>query len=174
MEVTFSTTEADSLAFNLFRAQSDPSLKKRIVRARIMMTVSFALVGLGFWFLTNSLFLLIWFLVLSALSCLFYNRYHAWRVKRRIKEMYRDPRYRDALSPHTLRATPEGLVDSSALGEMKVDWAKVDGLFETPTHVFISVGQVLSVPIPRHASTPSPEELAAFISACQSFMQGAA
>lgn len=174
MEVTFSTTEADALAFNLFRAQNDPSLKKRIVRARITMTVSSALVGLGFWLLTNSLFLLLWFLVLSVLSCLFYNRYYAWRVKRRIKETYRDPRYRDALGPHTLRATPAGLVDSSALGEMKVDWARVDGIFETPTHIFISVGQVLTVPIPRHASTPSPEDLAAFVYACRSFMQAAA
>ena len=68
MEITYSLTEEDVIALNLFRVQNDPSLKKRIKRARLRLAISFAIVGIGIWLLVDVLFFLICFLTLSILS----------------------------------------------------------------------------------------------------------
>jgi Na+/glutamate symporter len=174
MEITYSLTEADVLALNKFRAQTDPLLKKRIVRARNRLTISFAIVGVGFWLLVDDLLILIYFLALSIISFLFYYQYYEWRIRRQVRETYKQPNYSSSLAPRTLEATAEGLVNTSAIGQMKVEWNQVDDFFETPTHIFISVGQVISVPIPKNTSGLSAVEIDAFVSACRSLKQQAA
>jgi hypothetical protein len=172
MEIKYSLTEADVLALNKFRTENDPLLKKRIRRARFKLTIGFAVVAFGFWLIDSNLFIVAWFLFLSLLSLIFYNSYYDWRIRRRISEMYREQKYQKTLAPRTLVAISEGLIESSSLGEMKVEWRTIDGFYQTATHVFISVGQVVSIMIPK--SIVSTDELAAFIKTCRTFKKESA
>jgi len=169
LEITYSLSEADVVALNLFRAQNDPLVKKRLSRDRLKLTISFAIVGIGLWLVTKDSFFFISFVTLSILIFIFYNQYYEWRVRNRITNTYKDPKYKSTLDPHTLTATSEGLVDTSALGKMSVEWKNVDGFIETPTHIFISVGQITSIPIPKRTSAFSSGDLDAFISGFRSF-----
>jgi hypothetical protein len=169
MEITYSLTEADIVSLNMFRAHHDSSLHKRIGRARLRLIISFVVVGIGLWLITNIYFFLIWFIALSVLSFFFYYHYYEWRVKKRVGDTYKNPNYKSTLDTHTLVASSDGLMEISSLGQMKIDWDNVDGFFDTPTHVFISVGQIASIPIPKKPSAFSTGNLDLFISTCQTF-----
>jgi hypothetical protein len=174
MEITYYLSEADILALSIFRAGNDPIIKKRIFQNRLRLIISFTVVGIGLWLVTNDLLFLIAFILLSILSFLFYYQYYTWRLKRRVIDTYKDSNYKSSLASRTLSANSEGLVEISSLGQMKIDWKKVDDFFETPTHLFISVGQIASITIPKNPSAITAGDLNIFISACRSLKEQAA
>lgn len=165
MEINYSLTEEDVLALSRFRAENDPSLKKRINRTRFKLFIGFAIAGVGFWLINSNPFTAAGFFFLSLLSLIFFKPYNNWRIRRRISEMYKEQKYQKTLAPRSLIAGSEGLIESSSLGEMKVAWETIDDFYQTSTHVFISVGQVVSIVIPK-SSFPT-NELEAFIKKCR-------
>ena len=170
-KITYSLIEDDALALNKYRAKNDPLLMKRIKRSRITLTISFAIVGIGSWMLLDSLLVLIWFLALSILSFFYYEYYYRWRLKLRIRETYKQPEYASVLTSNTLEASSQGLAQTSKLGQTTVDWDQIDDFFETSDHYFISVGQVVSIALPKTSTQIIEGEPGEFVSACRELKQ---
>jgi hypothetical protein len=170
MEIVFSLTEEDILALAKFRNEKVPLLQKRARRVRYGYLIGFAIMGVGLWLSTSDLIYLILFSLLSLVSFLFYPQYYSWRMQMRVREVYRDKKYRAALAPRTWRIGADGLEESSAVGEIKVKWDNIDQIFVTATGAFVSVMHMPEMVIPKERVVQGDYE--GFVAALQARIQG--
>jgi hypothetical protein len=55
--------------------------------------------------------------------------------------------------PHVLELRPDGLYSSCARGESTLAWMTLDGVTETPTHMFVMLGEAYGFAVPRRGVT---------------------
>ncbi len=171
MEIEYSLTEADILALMQFRLQHSKGRRNPVTVRRWAYLAGFGLVALGSLILGKDVVLSVVFLVLAVAFFLLYPLYFNRLIRRKVSQTYRDEKMRASLSSRTLKATDEGLEEKSELGEMKVKWLLVDGIYPTSTHVFISVQKNLSIIIPRDRL--SSGDIESFLQSCQNHLQPA-
>ena len=172
-KITYSLTEEDALALNKFRYQTDPFIKERINRSRNRLAFGFAIVGIGFLVLSEEIILSVVLIIFAVIFFFFYHNFYQRSIKKRIRETYKRPEYISTISSISLEAFPDGLVQTANLGQTTFDWSQVDNFFETPDHVFVSIGKVLSVTLPKKSTQINDGVLDDFIMVCKSYINQA-
>jgi hypothetical protein len=162
MEIQYSVTESDVLALARFRLQKMPSIRRRMRIRRFGYSVGFAALALGLWLVYGDITIpLIFFLS---------PFYADWRLNSAIARQYQDAKARGILET-TLRATPDGLEQSTILGDSKAKWESIDDVVITPMHTFMSiVSQGWSLVIPEKVVTGNYQQ---FVATCRTYKQQA-
>ncbi len=172
MELEYDLTEPDLLALAMHGLHTSSRGRRLLQSRRVATLVGFAMLALGTWLITQSVTMPVLFVSLGLLFAAFYPAFLEWRLRQRVAASFRDPRNAATFATRTLDATDDGLQEVSGLGELKLKWAIINELSETPTHAFLSVQGVPSLVIPR--GRISRGDYRGFLTLCREKMQLAA
>lgn len=147
--LSFDITLEDIVVWNRFHLANSPTYRRTV----FWSTWGFAIVIAGilvFWaMLKNEPAFAIFGIVWGGL----YLLYAKYKVKRNIenftRKMYSEGENKGTLGPHTLRITPEGLVEASDSGESTTYWSGIERIEEVPGYAFVYIGAMLAHVIPE-------------------------
>ena len=151
-QVSYVLTMADIHAFNLHYAQTSPVVRRGRLRMRLAMSFFLAALlgalgwgahaGFGFW-LTGALIILFWFAI-------FPRRLEA--MQRGFTERtYGSGKNLGLLGPHTVELTDEGVVERTAVRELKVKWEAVERVAHSEEHLYIWTSGFNALVLPKRA-----------------------
>ena len=148
MTIEFRLGEEDLLAFSEYHLDHSPSSREARRRQTYGYAVLLAVFGLVFMFFGEAA-LAIAFLVLGPL----WIAYWPWRLKQIQREQLlrvvpggQNPALEGLVS---LGLDDEGLTCANATSQSRMSFAAVHGVTDTPDHLFIYLGAVQAIVIPR-------------------------
>jgi len=148
MEYKFSLDETDYLTHQLFIVSiSKPAIWRRR-RSWAIMTGMFLILALLFHRSANQ-HLTNYFLVVSAISLVFYPAYSAWRYKKHYKKHVNENFSKTFGQEVTIEfGTDFVLTRDQEQSESKINYSQVDSIFELPEHFLMRMknGQSLIMP----------------------------
>ena len=161
-QVSYELTLEDVHAFNLHYGRESPVVRRGRLLVRLAMTFFLAVLltalgwgahaGAPFWVL-GGLILLFWY-------ALFPRRVESM-TRSFTERTYRAGRNKGLLGPHVVELTEEGVVERTALRELKVKWEAVERLASSDQHLFIWTSGFNALVVPRRAFA-SEDALKAF------------
>jgi hypothetical protein len=171
-EVTYSVGIDDVVAFYRYFHTRSPHARRTIRNARLGIVVGPATALVALWAMAgmpspNSRLVLAGLLPLVFLipAILLYPRYLGWCAGRTVRRIYSAGPNPGLTGHHTLRTSPEGLVETSEVGQSCVPWESIGEVVETPEHAFIYLGPGMAHVVPRGTASGS---LAEFLVAVRS------
>ncbi|UFH52247.1 hypothetical protein [Spirosoma sp. KNUC1025] len=135
MVLTYSLSEADYLAQQLFVASNNERVRKYRQRNRIIWPIAFLGLGLAF-YSYNSTFLAYYFLGFSLLYFFFYPAYSKWFYKRFYRKNLIEAYKNRFNKQFTVDINPEGLLISDHTGETNVLISEIERIDEIADYIF--------------------------------------
>ncbi|WML55923.1 YcxB family protein [Neobacillus sp. PS2-9] len=159
MEITYNLTEEDFLHFNMFHLKHSKSAIQSLNVQRFLTPVFFILMAFLLSEFGNIPFLelFIVFLITSILWIIFYPWYFYNTVTRRMKKMFKEGKNVGLLGEHVLTLNEEGLVESSANGQIKVNWSGITDYKEDEQYFYLYNSSVSAYIIPKRDLNNSEE-----------------
>jgi len=157
MEIEFERTEEDYVKFNLHHISNSPSIKRQILWTQIILAVfPFASIYIAtdYFSFFDFLIALIIAGVFSFSYPFFYRSYMKWQTRKFLKE----GNNKSLLGRNTIELTPEGILGKSLAGESKINWPSVDKVRQNDETIFIYIGAVNAIVIPKHIYSSSAEQ----------------
>lgn len=151
MEIEFALDKQDWLTLAHYRAKHSAQFKKRENKFRWSYTFAFSLFALGTFLLEINIAYPITFIILAALSALFYPRIHKWRIKRYVENQVEETITPEHFAKRTIRLSAEGLELISENFENKYKWPLIDEVECNPINTFISIAGSFSIIISKTA-----------------------
>ncbi len=140
--------EDDYLSFQLFTASQSPLIRKSRIRAWIITTIIFG--GLSYYcFNSKNDALGYYFLIITALSLVFYPFYSRWKYKRHYLKHVRQT-YQEAFGIEcTIEIDEEIISTKSKTGEGKLNLSEISEINEIKDYFFVRVRTGGSLIIPK-------------------------
>ena len=159
MEITYNLTEEDFLHFNMFHLKHSKSAIQSLNVQRFLTPVFFILMAFLLSKFGNIPFLelFIVFSITSILWIIFYPWYFYNTVTRRMKKMFKEGKNVGLLGEHVLSLNEEGLVESSANGQIKVNWSGITDFKEDEQYFYLYNSSVSAYIIPKRDLINSEE-----------------
>jgi len=161
MEITYSLSERDLIALAEFQVEMSGALQKQARVRRIIYPLSFGLLALGAFLVTDDVILPIIFGLMAVLSFLLAPALYTWLARRRLPQAVRHKIRSTSVGNRSLTTNESGLQQRIGNLYSEVPWSLIQEIAETPNHIFIAINGVYSLIIPR--SEVADEELNRFI-----------
>jgi uncharacterized membrane protein YedE/YeeE len=148
MELEFRLEEADVLAFldhHMQHSGAARDIRRRQIYGHAFLVVIF---GLVFWFLGEAA-LAIAFLVLGPVWVAWWPARARQTYRKQALAMYREGQNPMLEGHHVLRLDDAGLVAVTPAAEARMSLTSVGRIVDTPDHLFIYVGAVQAIIVPR-------------------------
>jgi len=157
MEIEFKRTEEDFVEFNLFHISNSPSIKKQILWTRIILAIMpFVFI---FVFYKNISITDYAIQTIIALVLVFsYPSIYRSSSKSQTRKSLKEGNNKSLLGHNTIELTPEGILGKSLAGESKINWSSVDKISQNDKYIFIYIGTVNALVIPKHAFSSNAEQ----------------
>jgi len=148
----YELTEDDYLAFNQHAAVAAPALVAQSRRARLLWTVVIPLaLGVGLWILERDAALAVIAAAIAAGTLWFTWPYFLRRsVTARLRRLAATTGL-GRTGATTLVWDDHGITESAASSRASVGWERLDRVEETPRHLFLFVGPLEGLIVPKRA-----------------------
>ncbi|AGA67927.1 hypothetical protein Desdi_0381 [Desulfitobacterium dichloroeliminans LMG P-21439] len=160
MEITYSLSEEDYLKFNLFHIKNSEPAKQALKKQRFLGPVIFmafaAFLSLTGNRPTEEVFIV--FALLSVLWFIYYPKYFYRYVTRNSKTLLRAGRNDDLFCEHHMDLADEGIVDTTARGETKLNWAGIQAIREDEDNLYLYNSSISAYILPKR-DLDNPDEL---------------
>ena len=151
MEIHYHLTEDDYLNFNLFHVKNSKTAIRSLNIQRYLLPIIFIIAAYLASKYGNMPFLtafIIYFIV-AVLWIIFYPRYFYRHIGRMTRRMMKEGKNDGMLGDHVMKLTEEGIVDSSANGETKVNWAGIIEMKEDDDNIYLYNSGVSAYILPK-------------------------
>lgn len=164
MEIKYTLTEEDYLAFNMFHVKNSTTATKSLKWQRFLMPVLFIFFAYIFSMIVDiSLVVsLITFFIVGLLWIVFYPKYFYSVVKRQTKKMIQEGENESLLGQHHLVMTEEGLIETTSSGETSISWKGIKKFTEDDDHFYLYNSGLSAIILPKRAVN-NEEEIRTFI-----------
>lgn len=156
MSIRYNLTLDDYVAFTDHHYQQAPS--QRTQRSRMKwgcFTTAFMLMLLTLAVDMSRGVISLWPVILLCIAVsalLFTNRYFQNAIRRQARRLYADGSGRGTLGDHELEIHADGIVDRTHYSEIKAYWRGIDRVEENPDYVFVYIGSMQAIIIPRRCT----------------------
>jgi hypothetical protein len=165
MIAEYEITKDDLTAFNLYHHRHSPTIRRQYLRSWLVPAVFGLMVCSGIWYLADQKrgTPLRTFLDLLPLFSFvpIYLLYFPWAYRRKLRQtiesMTGEGRNRELFSRHRIVISPEGVTDSSELGQTSTAWRAVERVVTTEAHAYIYINALAAVIVPRRAFADAAE-----------------
>ena len=148
MKLTFDLKSTDFLTYQLFAASQTPGIQQKKRRGRIFLALG-SLAFSVFFYIGNSLFLSIYFLVFAIGTYVFYPRYFKWRYHRHYQKHIRQ-HYENRLNvAQEVEILPDHIFLRDKTGEARILINEVEEVIEAPEHFFVKLSTGASLIFPK-------------------------
>ena len=157
MEIQFERTEEDFVEFNLFHISNSPSIKKQILWTRIIM----AIMPFVFLFVFYKNISITDYLIATIIALVFvfsYPSIYRSSSKSQTRKFLKEGNNKSLLGHNTIELTPEGILGKSLSGESKINWSSVDKIRQNDEFIFIYIGTINALVIPKHAFSSTAKQ----------------
>ncbi|WP_235674879.1 MULTISPECIES: YcxB family protein [Bacillus cereus group] len=155
MQIEYTLTEQDFIAFNLHYARHSKTVKRSLVFQHYIVASIFFAVPLSVFFIgpPGQVYtgLPVIFLLAGVIWILFYPKYFYNHIKRNLEKMIREGSYSNLLGKHNLQITDEGIIETNSGGETKRNWKGIEKIEENEAYIFIYVGSMSANIVPKTA-----------------------
>ncbi|WP_254842698.1 YcxB family protein [Bacillus sp. MRMR6] len=164
MEIKYNLSEEDYLKFNLFHVKNSETAKKSLKMQRYATPIIYIIIAYVFANLADIPFLYTFlpFAFIGGLWSIFYPKYFYNHIKRQTKKMIAEGKNDGLLGRHTMNLSEEGIVDTTANGETKVNWSGIIKYKEDDATLYLYNSSVSAYIIPKR-DIPNIEELKTFL-----------
>lgn len=151
MQINYSLTEEDYLNFNMFHIKNSKTAINAMKKQRFLPPILFLILSFVFSAAGDVSFLgmFITFFLISILWVIFYPKYFYSYVIRNTKKMVKEGKNGDLLGNHTMMMTKEGIVDSTSIGETKVNWSGMMNFKEDNDYFYLYNSSISAYIIPK-------------------------
>ena len=151
MEIKYHLTEEDYINFNMFHIKNSKTAMRSLTIQRFIGPIIFIISSYVFSKIGDVSFLglFITFLILSILWVLFYPKYFYNHVIRHVKKMIKEGKNDGLLGEHHMVMTEDGIVDSTANGETKVNWSGIQQAKENDDYFYLYNSSVSAYILPK-------------------------
>ncbi|MGG1678274.1 YcxB family protein [Neobacillus sp. NRS-1170] len=151
MEIRYHLTEEDYLNFNMFHVKNSKAAMHSLNIQRYLLPVIFIIAA----YLASTygdlpfVEAFVIYFITAVLWILFYPKFFFRHVKRMTMKMMKEGKNEGMLGDHVLRMTDEGIVDSSANGETRVNWAGIVEMKEDQNYIYLYNSGVSACILPK-------------------------
>ena len=170
MTAEYEITKEDLSTFNLYHHRHSPTARRHYLRSWFLPAFIWLLAFSGIWYLADSerntplqtfLDLLPLFIFVP-----FYLLYFPWAYRRKLRKivagMVSEGQNRGLFSRHRVTISPEGVTDSSELGQTSTAWRAVERVVVADEHAYIYTNALAAIIVPRRAFA-GPSEFDEFV-----------
>ena len=170
MEVEFELTFEDLIEWGLYHAEHSPALRQARAGVAALGIGAFggAAILLSYLFPANTVTFVPVGIVAGTLWAALVPRYSRRWLRALLAPVYAEGENRLLTGSHFLRLAPEALMGRTDFARTEIDWALVERIEETPTHVFIYISATQALIIPKRAFRP-PDGVRAFVAQTREF-----
>jgi len=151
MEIKYNLTEEDYIHFNLFHIKNSKTAIRSLNIQRFIGPIIFIISAFVFSKIGDVPFLglFITFLVMSILWIFLYPKYFYSHVIRHVKKMIKEGKNDGLLGEHKMMLTEEGIIDTTANGETKVNWSGIESYKEDNDYFYLYNSSVSAYILPK-------------------------
>jgi len=151
MEIKYTLTEEDYLKFNLFHIKNSDTAAKSLKMQRFITPFVYIVLAFVFSKMMDVplLYTLIPFAIVGVLWIIFYPKYFYRVVVRQTKKMIKEGKNEGLLGSHTMFLNDEGIRDTNATGETKVNWSGILHLKEDHDNLYVYNSSVSAYILPK-------------------------
>jgi hypothetical protein len=150
LKLTFFLKSEDFLAFQLFTASQSESIQRKRRRGQIFLSIGSLAFAL-FFYIGNSAFLSIYFLVFAVVTYIFYPRYFKKRYHKHYRNFIRD-NYENRLNvEQEVDIDKDKIILKDKTGEASIKLEEVEEVTETPKHFFVKISTGVSLIFPKNS-----------------------
>lgn len=151
MEIHYHLTEEDYLHFNMFHVKNSKTARRSLNIQRFLLPVVFIIAA--FLFSTFGdlpvMEAFIVYAIVAILWILFYPKYFYRHIAKMTKRMLKEGKNEGMLGDHVMKLTDEGIVDSTANGETKVNWPGIIEFKEDDNNIYLYNSAVSAYILPK-------------------------
>ncbi|MBJ8031528.1 YcxB family protein [Bacillus cereus group sp. N21] len=155
MQVEYTLTEQDFIAFNLHYARHSKMVKRSLVLQHYIVAIILFAVPLSVFLFGppdyKSMDLPFIFLLAGVIWIVFYPKCFYKLIERNIKKMLREGSYDNLIGKHNVQITDEGIIETNNGGETKLNWKGIEKVEENEAYIFIYVSSMSANIVPKHA-----------------------
>ena len=148
MKIEYKVEEQDFLDFQLFNASISDKINNKKKNGRVLLTFVFQLAAVYF-YVNESFYMTIYFVVISLISILFYSKYFIWRYTKHYKTYVNDNYSTRFGQLESIEITDEFIYSKDKTGEGKIKVSAVEKVDETNNHFFLKISNGLFVIVPK-------------------------
>lgn len=153
-EIEYEVREKDLIAFNEHQLESNERIQKVIRRHQALVPAVIAVIGMILFFFFKDIPSAMYAGLLAIAWGLGVPLFLKWSMRRQIGKMYTETEKANLLGRYSLKATPAGLVETDAKGEVNsLAWKKVLRVEVEKKYVFVYVSLSSALIIPRDTVT---------------------
>lgn len=155
MQIEYTLTEQDFIAFNLHDAKHSKMVKRSLFLQCYIIAIIFFAVPLSSFLLGPSgqvyTELPVIFLLAGIIWIVFYPAYFYKHIERNIKKMLWEGSYKNLFGKHKVQIADEGIIEINNGGETKRNWKGIEKIEENEAYIFIYVSSMSANIVPKHA-----------------------
>lgn len=148
MKINYKIEAGDFLAFQMFTASTDEIIQKRKRKSRFFYSVLFGMASV-FCILNDTLFVGIYFGLLSITMALFYPHFFRWRYKKQYANFIARNYSKRFGEPAELEITKDFIYSKDKVADGKVKLSEIENIHETEFHFFIKMNSGMSFILPK-------------------------
>lgn len=150
MVIEFETSIDDVINFNLYHFQHSQTGRRSLFKTRFIIPIVLTVLFIISSFIYRSLhqypllvFALVWFIFMPSS----YKR----GIKKYVRRMYSEGKNKSVICKHKLSVVPEGIVETTNVGEANIHWGAIEKVEATDKYIFIYTSAVAAIIVPKKA-----------------------
>ena len=152
--ITFERTQEDLIEFNLFHISHSPTIRRQVLLTQIVMGVlifvgSTSAIFLRLGYLSLSIFIFV--AVVSILGSFVYPYIYRRSAISQAQKLLKEGSNKSLLGYHEISLSSDGIIAKTLAGESKLNWASVEKVIENDKYIFIYIGAINAVVVPKNA-----------------------
>ena len=180
MTTEYELTKDDLSTFNLYHHRHSPTARRQYLRSWFIPAVVWSIVFAAIWYLADrerGTPLQTFLDLLPLFSGVpIYLLYFPWAYRRKLRKivagMVSEGQNRGLFSRRRVTISPEGITESSELGQTSTAWRAVERVAETDNHAYIYTNALAAVIVPRRAFA-GPSEFEEFVRTAKAYHEKA-
>jgi hypothetical protein len=140
----------DMVAFNQYYFENSSCLRRQRIIAIAIFSTIYLGIGVVQTLVRDSVIPLLVWMVVAVVFSLWYYRASKKVNPKRIARLYSEEKNKGTFCEHKLKILPEGIRETTDVGEQMITFAGIERIETTDTHAFIFIGTMQAHVIPRN------------------------
>jgi len=161
MNIEFERTQEDLIAFNLFHISHSPSIQRQVLIMQITMAALIFVLSMSITFMRVRYLSLSSYIVGAVFSVVAYFVWpyiYKWSVIRQAQKMLKEGNNKSLLGTTIMSLSSDGIFYKMLASESKLNWSSVDKVLQNDKYLFIYIGAVNALVIPKNAFTSNRQQ----------------
>ncbi|MEL1135431.1 YcxB family protein [Desulfitobacterium sp. THU1] len=160
MEITYYLSEEDYLKFNLFHIKNSEPAKQALKKQRFLGPAIFMTFAAFLSIVGSRPYqeVMIMFTLLSVLWFIYYPKYFYRYITRNSKTLLKAGNNDDLFGEHHMVLAEEGIIDTTAQGETKLNWAGIQAINQDEDNLYLYNSSISAYILPKR-DIDDPKEL---------------